>query len=313
MTDTELLHEVEQAMLGAMITRPRRAGGLPGPVVPELFTDGRHQAIAAALTGTAGEERGLLGRLLSLAEHLLRLLLARGVEPAPGDHGRDQVLGPGGLAIGSIKIIGELDHGLADVTAYRGDLRRLSGSSRPVRGERISRVATPVRRNQRSGLPRQVLGDHVQAGLDAQQRLALAADRFWITELGRGGSPVPGWPLHRFPHLGEASRHLAQSVLVGLEGFAEVRQRVRRLAHETVDHAVQRVIAGVGVLAHRHDLSQPGYYRRLATERARRAVQRLHRPGDLSATASHVISRVFPGPMPETHHRPGAPVLPHQT
>ena len=63
MTDTELLHEVEQAMLGAMITRPRRAGGLPGPVVPELFTDGRHQAIAAALTGTAGEERGLLGRL----------------------------------------------------------------------------------------------------------------------------------------------------------------------------------------------------------------------------------------------------------
>ena len=63
MTDTELLHEVEQAMLGAMMTRPRRVAGLPGPVVPELFTDGRHQAIAAALTGTAGEERGLLGRL----------------------------------------------------------------------------------------------------------------------------------------------------------------------------------------------------------------------------------------------------------
>lgn len=63
MTDTELLHEVEQAMLGAMITRPRRVGGLPGRVSPELFTDQRHQAIAAALTGTAGEERGLLGRL----------------------------------------------------------------------------------------------------------------------------------------------------------------------------------------------------------------------------------------------------------
>ena len=63
MTDTELLHEVEQAMLGAMMTRPRRAGGLPGPVAPELFADRRHQAIAAALTGSAGEERGLLGRL----------------------------------------------------------------------------------------------------------------------------------------------------------------------------------------------------------------------------------------------------------
>lgn len=63
MTDTELLHEVEQAMLGAMMTRPLRVGGLPGPVVPALFTDGRHQAIAAALTGTAGEERGLIGRL----------------------------------------------------------------------------------------------------------------------------------------------------------------------------------------------------------------------------------------------------------
>lgn len=62
MTDTELVHQVEQALLGAMITRPKAIAGL-GEVPPELFTDQRHQAIAAALTGSVGEERGLLGRL----------------------------------------------------------------------------------------------------------------------------------------------------------------------------------------------------------------------------------------------------------
>lgn len=65
MTDTELVHQVEQALLGAMITRPKAITGL-GEIPPELFTDQRHQAIAAALTGTAGTERGLLGRLRGL-------------------------------------------------------------------------------------------------------------------------------------------------------------------------------------------------------------------------------------------------------
>ena len=63
MTDAEVTHRVEQAMLGAMMGRPRSAAQLG--VSPEYFADSRHQAIAAALTGTAGREQGLFGRLIA--------------------------------------------------------------------------------------------------------------------------------------------------------------------------------------------------------------------------------------------------------
>ena len=64
MTDAEVTHRVEQAMLGAMMARPRSAAWLG--VTAGHFADARHQAIAAALTGTAGTERGLFGRLRAL-------------------------------------------------------------------------------------------------------------------------------------------------------------------------------------------------------------------------------------------------------
>lgn len=61
MTDAEITHRTEQAMLGAMMARPRSAGQLN--VDTSYFADPRHQAIAAVLTGTAGTERSLLGRI----------------------------------------------------------------------------------------------------------------------------------------------------------------------------------------------------------------------------------------------------------
>jgi hypothetical protein len=62
MTDAETAHRVEQAVLGAMMARPRSAAQMG--VKPGDFADERHQAIAAALTGQAGSERGLFGRLV---------------------------------------------------------------------------------------------------------------------------------------------------------------------------------------------------------------------------------------------------------
>lgn len=72
MTDPELAHRVEQALLGAMITQPGRAARLPGTVAAADFADPRHQAIFAALTGAAGDEHGVLGRLRGLLTRFSR-------------------------------------------------------------------------------------------------------------------------------------------------------------------------------------------------------------------------------------------------
>jgi DnaB-like helicase N terminal domain len=66
MTDASLAHRAEQALLGAMITQPGRAAALPATVTAGDFADPCHQAIFAALTGTAGEEHGVLRRLRGL-------------------------------------------------------------------------------------------------------------------------------------------------------------------------------------------------------------------------------------------------------
>jgi hypothetical protein len=66
MTDTELVHRAEQAVLGAMIIQPERVSRLSSPVTPDYFTDPRHQAIFAALAGTSGRPRGLFDRLRGL-------------------------------------------------------------------------------------------------------------------------------------------------------------------------------------------------------------------------------------------------------
>jgi hypothetical protein len=70
MTDAGLAHRAEQALLGAMIARPGQAIGLPGTLTPEHFTDQRHQAICAALTGTGLGEQGRLGWLRDLLTRL---------------------------------------------------------------------------------------------------------------------------------------------------------------------------------------------------------------------------------------------------
>lgn len=62
MTDPDLVHRTEQALLGALIQRPRQIQAL-GDLTADHFADPTHQAIAASLTGEAGENRGFFGRI----------------------------------------------------------------------------------------------------------------------------------------------------------------------------------------------------------------------------------------------------------
>lgn len=61
MTDPDMVHRAEQALLGALIQRPRQVRALD--LTSAHFADPTHQAIAASLTGEAGENRGVLGRI----------------------------------------------------------------------------------------------------------------------------------------------------------------------------------------------------------------------------------------------------------
>jgi hypothetical protein len=69
----DLTHRTEQALLGALITDPGRTAAV-GRLAPADFADQRHQAIFAALTGTAPSPSGPLGRVRSW---LARLPLRR--------------------------------------------------------------------------------------------------------------------------------------------------------------------------------------------------------------------------------------------
>lgn len=61
MTDPDLVHHAEQALLGGLIQRPRQIRALD--LSADHFADPVHQAIAASLTGEAGETQGFFGRI----------------------------------------------------------------------------------------------------------------------------------------------------------------------------------------------------------------------------------------------------------